>query len=56
MGIDLRGSILLSSESFAPKFWEMIKLKFQCILVWKLKFDQNGLTWFMIWTAEMLIT
>jgi len=27
MGMDLRGSILLSSESFASKFWEMIKLQ-----------------------------
>jgi len=26
--MDLRGSILLSSESFAPKFWEMIKIEF----------------------------
>jgi len=26
MGMDLRGSILLSSGSFAPKFCEMIKL------------------------------
>jgi len=28
MGIDLRGSILLSSGSFASKFWEMIKMQF----------------------------
>jgi len=30
MGMDLRVSIsiLLSSESFAPKFWEMIKMQF----------------------------
>jgi len=28
MGMDLRGSILLSSESFAPKFWQMIKIQF----------------------------
>jgi len=26
MGMDLRGSILFSSGSFAPKFWEMIKM------------------------------
>jgi len=29
--MDKRGSILLNSESFAPKFWEKIKL--QCIMV-----------------------
>jgi len=28
MGMDLRGSILLISGSFAPKFWEMKKLQF----------------------------
>jgi len=28
MGMDLRSSILLSTGSFAPKFWEMIKLQF----------------------------
>jgi len=28
MGMDLRGSIMLSNESFAPKFWYMIKLQF----------------------------
>jgi len=33
MGMDLRGSILLRSGSFAPKFWEIIKLQFQCTLV-----------------------
>jgi len=33
MGKALRVSILLSSGSFAPKFWEMIKLQFYYILV-----------------------
>jgi len=28
MGKDLGGSILLNSESFAPKFWEMMKMQF----------------------------
>jgi len=28
MGMNLRGFILLSSGSFVPKFWEMIKLQF----------------------------
>jgi len=28
MGMDLHGSTLLSSESFAPKFCEMIKMQF----------------------------
>jgi len=28
MGMDLRGSIFLSSGGFAPKFWEMIKMQF----------------------------
>jgi len=28
MGMDLRGSILLNIGSFAPKFWEMIKMQF----------------------------
>jgi len=31
MGMDLRGSILLKSENFASKFWEMIKMQFLCI-------------------------
>jgi len=26
--MDLRGSILLSYGSFAPKFWEMVKMHF----------------------------
>jgi len=26
--VDLNGSILLSSESFVPKFWKMIKILF----------------------------
>jgi len=26
--MDLRGSTLLSSRSFAPKFWEIIKIQF----------------------------
>jgi len=28
MGIELHGSILIHSGSFAPKFWKMIKMQF----------------------------
>jgi len=51
MGMDLRGSTLLSSGSFAPKFLEMIKQNFNAFWCKKMKFGQNALTWFMIWTT-----
>jgi len=47
MGMDLRGYTLLRRGSFAPKFWEMIKYTFKAFWCKKIKFDQNGLTWFM---------
>jgi len=33
IGMDLHGSIMLSSGSFASKFWEMIKMQFYYVLV-----------------------
>jgi len=52
--MDLSGSTLLSSGSFAPKFWEMIKIEFSVHFgVKNSKFDKNRFAWFMIWTVKL---
>jgi len=52
------GSILFISGSFNPIFGrsEMINAILMHFGVKKLKFGQNGLTWFMIWTAVLQYT
>jgi len=56
MGMDIRGSILLNSGSFAPKFWEKINCSFNALWCKNLKFEQNGVTWLMIWTEEYVLS
>jgi len=46
MSMDLHGSILLSSGSFAPKFWKMIKMQFNAFWCKELKIRPKRTLWF----------